>query len=124
MSRRECLDLEHVAFVTMSIGDDHNFGQPHIVDETSRSMSVFFQNSSIFESGPSYHFWFLEHFLPLSEALEFSADLEIRRTRKWQNHILSAKVVLSTGCCFRRPSSKMIQLTHQFMAGLADAGVS
>ena len=73
MSRREgemCLDLEHVAFVTMSTGDDHNFGQPHIVDETSRSMSVFFQNSSIFESGPSCHFWFLEHFLPLLVALD------------------------------------------------------
>ena len=73
MSRREgemCLDLEHVAFVTMSTGDDHHLGQPHIVDETSRSMSVFFQNSSIFESGPSCHFWFLEHFLPLLVALD------------------------------------------------------
>ena len=110
-----CLDLEHVAFVTMSTGDDHHLGQPHIVDETSRSMSVFFQNSSIFESRPSYHFWFLEY---------FSADLEIRRTRKWQNHIPSAKVVLSTACCFCRPSSKMILLTHQLMAGLADTGVS
>ena len=107
-----CLDLEHIAFLTMSTGDDHHFGQPHIVDETSRSISVFFlQNSSIFESGPSYYFWFLEHFLPFLEALDFSADLEIRRTRKWQNHILSAKEF-----CFRLSSPKLNQLTHQPMA--------
>ena len=115
-----CLDLEHIAFLTMSTGDDHHFGQPHIVDETSRSISVFFlQNSSIFESGPSYYFWFLEHFLPFLEALDFSADLEIRRTRKWQNHILSAKEF-----CFRLPSPKLIQSTHQPMARLADTVVS